>query len=260
MELFQSRRAWRPRGSGHLLLGMATFALLTLSVAGLAPRPSPPGAAPTGAPGFLATPGGVIWSYPGQGRVFRSPDGGRNWRQVLYNSGLSASYFLGPDDAWAIDQVEHADGRGETTTVYRSVDGGATWQRSRPLPGDVTTFVVLFDQLLFAGSQRARVSTAPRTQKSGGPRTAVTAGLLPPCPRRRRGGGCGTSWKEAAPTSGRRTLSARGPQARSSCPWQWAAPRSSSSAPTTRAAPGRWPGPSTDPPLVANDVGRLQAH
>lgn len=119
-----------------------------------------------GSANLLATPNGTVWAlnnaYPQGQSVLRSTDNGLNWARTLTVTlpstdccGLAASYFLGPDDAWAVDEVLHGDGVGETTTVYGTVDGGRHWWRTKGLPGDVTTFVgaPLFDQLYFANPQ-----------------------------------------------------------------------------------------------------------
>ncbi len=87
--------------------------------------------------------------------VLRSADDGRDWHVVLppqrRSFGLVASYFLGTANAWAVDQVEHGGGNGETTTVLGTSDGGRHWWRSRPLPGDLTTCcTILFDQIFFS--------------------------------------------------------------------------------------------------------------
>jgi photosystem II stability/assembly factor-like uncharacterized protein len=111
-----------------------------------------------GSAGMLATSGGVVWSLAPSDEgdaVLRSADGGHRWQLVLDArhgfAGVAAGFFLGPDRAWAVSQLQHADGRGETTTVYGTSDGGRTWRQSRPLPGDLTSCcTVLTDQVYFA--------------------------------------------------------------------------------------------------------------
>jgi photosystem II stability/assembly factor-like uncharacterized protein len=111
-------------------------------------------------------PNGTIWavnnSVPAGESVLRSTDDGLSWARALTVKltstdccGLAASYFLGADDAWAVDEVLHGDGIGETTTVYGTSDGGEQWWRSKGLPGDLTTAgaVPLFDQLYFANPE-----------------------------------------------------------------------------------------------------------
>ncbi len=110
---------------------------------------------------MLATPGGVVWSLqPGNGEaaVLRSADAGRQWRVALpsqgTNAGLVASYFLGPDRAWAV-QAHRRTGKPEITTVFGTSDGGRRWWHSRPLPGDVRMSgrFTPDDQITFAGAR-----------------------------------------------------------------------------------------------------------
>jgi photosystem II stability/assembly factor-like uncharacterized protein len=115
-----------------------------------------------GSADLLATPGGVVWSFSAtelSNGVLRSTDSGRHWKVVLspytVPGDLTASYFLGPDRAWVTNQQRHAFGLGETTIVLGTSDGGRTWWRSRPLPGDVTACCGdLADQVYFADARR----------------------------------------------------------------------------------------------------------
>ena len=110
----------------------------------------------SGAPTFLATTQGVVWSFNienGSGVVLRSTDDGNHWRVVLseptsqVSFGLVAGYFLGSDDAWAA--LEEQTG---ATSVYRTSDGGRHWYLSDlPIvapPPNMTIFVS--DQFYFA--------------------------------------------------------------------------------------------------------------
>jgi len=128
-----------------------------------------------GAASLLATSGGVVWSFSatelGNG-VLRSADGGRRWKVVLFPSrfagDLTASYFLGPGRAWVADQQRRAFGQGETTTVLGTSDGGATWWRSRPLPGDVTTCCAeMTDQVYFANPRHGWLLAAGTLSRPG---------------------------------------------------------------------------------------------
>ena len=139
----------------------AVGALLVLGAltcgAGLAaPAPS---AQVEGAANLLATTGGVVWSFANNfehgPQVLRSTDAGVKWESVLKvpylpnGFGLTASYFLGGNDAWTVKQNLHGDGVGETTTVYGTADGGTHWWHTKALPGDLTKCcVVPFDQNL----------------------------------------------------------------------------------------------------------------
>ena len=148
----------------------------------------PPAASSTsgrpGAPDLLATPDGVVWSWAAaaasNSEVFRSTDGGGRWQSVLdvptpaNGFGLTASYFLGADDAWVVKQNLHGDGVGETTTVYSTHDGGAQWYHSKALPGDITTCcIILFDQIYFANPEDGWVLAAGQDMGPGTP-TALT--------------------------------------------------------------------------------------
>ena len=138
--------------------------LLTPAASATAGRaPSPQTGSYSGAAQLLATPGGTVWavnnSSPAGESIFRSTDNGATWVSKLTVAlpstgccGLVASYFLGAEHGWAVDEVLHGDGVGETTTVYGTSDGGAHWRRSKGLAGDLTTNagVPLFDQLYFA--------------------------------------------------------------------------------------------------------------
>lgn len=106
--------------------------VLVLSMVTCADSPALAWPAPTaqlgGAANLLATSDGVVWSFANNfehgPQVLRSTDDGTHWKAVLEvpflpnGFGLTASYFLGADDAWTVKQNEHGDGIGETTTVY----------------------------------------------------------------------------------------------------------------------------------------------
>ena len=104
---------------------------------------SPP-TSTAGAQTFLATANGVVWSLSSQG-VLRSPNDGRTWSVVLAaaTSATAASYFLGPEDAWVVNQSQTG-----AMNVYRTSDGGQHWHQSAQLEG--TSSNLLFDQLYFA--------------------------------------------------------------------------------------------------------------
>jgi photosystem II stability/assembly factor-like uncharacterized protein len=139
-----------------------------------------------GAANLLATSGGVVWSFANNfedgPQVLRSTDSGAHWGPVLKvpylpnGFGLTASYFLGPDDAWTVKQNEHGDGIGETTTVYGTDDGGAHWWHTKALPGDLTTCcTILFDQIYFANPEDGWVLGAGQ---SSNPYTPTTLSML----------------------------------------------------------------------------------
>ena len=112
-------------------------------------------AALAGAANLLSTTQGVVWSFNienGSGVVLRSADDGNRWRVVLselasqVSFGLVASYFLGPENAWAA--LEEQTG---ATSVYRTSDGGRHWDRSDlRIVAPPPSMPILFDQLYFA--------------------------------------------------------------------------------------------------------------
>ena len=158
--------------------------LAAATMAGVAPNSAAAsgGAALPGAPDLLATPSGVVWAWgaaaPSNSQVLRSSNGGRQWQRVLdvptpaNGFGLTATYFLGPEDAWAVKQNLHGDGVGETTTVYSTSDGGAHWYHSKALPGDLTTCcLILFDQVYFANPEDGWVLASGQNMAPGTPTT-----------------------------------------------------------------------------------------
>jgi photosystem II stability/assembly factor-like uncharacterized protein len=177
------------RGAGRLAVLVACALLATATAAGALGPGAAAGssaAAIPGAPDLLATPSGVVWSWgaslPSNSEVFRSSDGGQQWEAKLdvptpaNGYGLTASYFLGAEDAWVIKQNLHGDGVGETTTVYSTSDGGADWYQSKALPGDVTTCcLILFDQIYFANPDDGWILAAGQ---DSGPGTPMTLTML----------------------------------------------------------------------------------
>jgi len=145
-----------------------------------------PGEPPAWNPGggsadLLATSRDVVWSLAPSdagGAVLRSADGGRHWKIALAARpgffGLVTSFFLGPQRAWAVDQHQHGDGRGETTTVFSTSDGGQTWRQSRPLPGDLSTCcTVLTDQVYFADASHGWLLGVGASAVPGAPGTLI---------------------------------------------------------------------------------------
>lgn len=154
---------------------------LAMLVCGACPAvAAPPPTVPLeGAANLFATSSGVVWSLANNfehgPQVLRSTDNGANWRAVLdvpylpNGFGLTASYFLGADDAWTVKQNEHGDGIGETTTVYGTDDGGAHWWHTKALPGDLTTCcTILFDQIYFANPEDGWVLGVGTNSSPGG--------------------------------------------------------------------------------------------
>ena len=112
-------------------------------------------AAVGGAANLLSTTHGVVWSFNienGSGVVLRSADDGNHWRVVLsqpasqVSFGLVASYFLGPEDAWAVSEEQTG-----ATSVYRTSDGGRHWYLfDLPMVAPPPNMPLLSDQLYFA--------------------------------------------------------------------------------------------------------------
>jgi len=111
----------------------------------------PSRAASAGA-GVLMATGGVAWSVTDN--VYRSVDGGRHWSDVLAGStvpsslGFVASWFSGKDDAWLAEEGAGLDP--PRTTVLRTTDGGARWERSFLPTPPVPRASVLFESMDFA--------------------------------------------------------------------------------------------------------------
>jgi hypothetical protein len=170
--------------AGRTLALLAAILLVTATAGALAPGPAAGSSPPTvpGASDLLATRSGVVWSWgaaaSNNSDVLRSTNGGRQWQVVLdvatpaNGNGLTASYFLGVDDAWVVKQNIHGDGVGETTTVYSTSDGGAHWYHSKALPGDITTCcLILFDQIYFANPDDGWALAAGQDMAPGAPTT-----------------------------------------------------------------------------------------
>jgi hypothetical protein len=166
-----------------------------LAVAGAAQSAAPVG----GAANILSTPPGVVWSFNienGSGVVLRSTDDGDHWRVVLSEPasqscfGLVASYFLGPDDAWAA--LEESSG---TTSVYRTSDGGRHWYLSQVLVvAPPPSMPVLFDQLYFADPEHGWLLAVGTDLGVPGPTTSLTMLWW-------RTDNGGRSWSQLPPTS-----------------------------------------------------------
>ena len=96
-------------------------------------------------------PGDLLYQQNHHG-VFRSPDGGRNWQDMT--TGLPSTFGfpigLDPEDAqtiWTVPLNGDMDGRfppDASAAVWRSTDGGETWQAQRTgLPQTACFFTVL---------------------------------------------------------------------------------------------------------------------
>ncbi|HUC15550.1 MAG TPA: hypothetical protein VMS00_13955 [Acidimicrobiales bacterium] len=110
----------------------------------------------SGAQGVLALPGGVVWSLNSGGQIVRSTDSGAQWRTAFptwaptpTSLQLTGAFFLDAEDAWAVTAHEWPAQPG-VTTVWRTTDGGASWHQGRSLPGMLTDYGALIDQLDFA--------------------------------------------------------------------------------------------------------------
>jgi len=73
-------------------------------------------------------------NYTPQAFLLRTTDSGRHWKDVSPAQGLVASsYFLGPDVAW----LESGSFEPPVTeSLYRTVDGGNSWQQLATIPSD----------------------------------------------------------------------------------------------------------------------------
>jgi hypothetical protein len=112
-------------------------------------------ASASGAQDVLALPDGVVWSMDSNAQIVRSNDSGGQWRAVFPTWAptqtalqLTGAFFLNADDAWAVTAHEWPAQPG-VTTVWRTTDGGARWYQGHSLPGMLTDYGSLVDQLVF---------------------------------------------------------------------------------------------------------------
>lgn len=123
--------------AGLLLAGCGTSALTPHVVSGTSPAPTPPGAGSTPAgtarhvPAFTSihmTDASHGWGVTATA-LLRISDGGRTWTNALTvpantrSAPLSAGFF-GASDAWVAVPDSGA------ITVYRTTDGGQTWEHT----------------------------------------------------------------------------------------------------------------------------------
>jgi len=109
-----------------------------------------------GAPGVLALPSGIVWAYNGA-QVMRSRDAGVSWHEVLPTWPQSptalqvmGAFFLDREDAWAFTEHQWPAPPG-VTTVWRTTDGGRSWQKGTSLPGAaLSSYGSVLGQLAFA--------------------------------------------------------------------------------------------------------------
>jgi len=119
-----------------------------------------PGPSASGAQGVLALPGGIAWSTDSAGQIVRSNDSGAHWRTVFPTWSptptalqLTGVFFLNADDAWAVTAHEWPAQPG-VTTIWRTTDGGASWHQGHSLPGMLTDYGSLVDQLAFSNDEQ----------------------------------------------------------------------------------------------------------
>lgn len=154
----------------------AAVAILAAALAGCTGmgHAAPVLAAPAGSADLLATPQGVIWSFPSSsaGRaVLRSSDRGQHWIVALpghgATAGLTASFFLGPGVAWVLQQ--RPGKHGTERVVLRTSSGGRHWWVSDPLPGQgPRPGQVSHDQLYFADAVHGWLLTVTGPGRPGG--------------------------------------------------------------------------------------------
>jgi photosystem II stability/assembly factor-like uncharacterized protein len=124
----------------------------------VAPSVAPGSLAGSGAPSVLAQPGGVVWAYDGS-QILRSTDAGTTWKAMLPTWPLTqtslqvtGAFFLNSEDAWA--ETEHQwPAQPGATTIWRTADGGVTWDQGFSLPGAPSYGTPGFDEFAFADSE-----------------------------------------------------------------------------------------------------------
>ncbi|MGH9104444.1 MAG: WD40/YVTN/BNR-like repeat-containing protein [Acidimicrobiales bacterium] len=107
-------------------------------------------------------------TYANNAEVVRSTDDGAGWQKVFPNWPqtptslvVSGAFFLNADDAWAVTDRQWPAPPG-VTTVWRTTDGGATWQKgtSFPSPLPETDYPPVVYQLAFTDAGRGYAVSA----------------------------------------------------------------------------------------------------
>jgi photosystem II stability/assembly factor-like uncharacterized protein len=96
------------------------------------------------------------------GRVFRTGDGGNSWVEVTppeaaesaaaLGSMAAIGYFADPQTAWVTYHASIPSGVPENPVVWRTFDGGRSWQPSSPLPTAGLTETYWASHILFLES------------------------------------------------------------------------------------------------------------
>jgi len=142
-------RTWRPIFDGQP----------TQSIGAIAVAPSSPETIYVGSGEGLLRPDLSV----GNG-MYRSPDGGRTWSHLgLDDAQQIPQLAVDPHDARRVFAavLGHPYGPSETRGIYRSVDGGASWQRVLYKDADTGGSAVLIDpshpEIVYAGLWQARL-------------------------------------------------------------------------------------------------------
>ena len=158
----------------------------------------------SGAQGVLALAGGIVWALDGAGHIVRSTDAGGHWRAVFPGWApaptalqLTGAFFLNADDAWAVTAHEWPAPPG-VTTVWRTTDSGASWHQGRSLPGMLTDYGSLVDQLVFADAKHGYAFSV-----TGNTRRDLLWGTSDGGTRWRRLAGGGLPWQGSTVPIGR---------------------------------------------------------
>jgi hypothetical protein len=141
----------------------------------------------SGAANVLALPDGVIWAYD-NGEVVRSADDGAHWRVALPTwpstqlaLQVTGAFFLNAADAWAITSHSWPAPPG-VTTVWRTTNGGASWQQGTSVPGPVGN--TPFDSWSLPVQRTASASVPWANRRQGVAPCATTSFGPPPTPVR----------------------------------------------------------------------------
>ncbi|MGE3274871.1 MAG: hypothetical protein AB7O67_07150 [Vicinamibacterales bacterium] len=146
------------------------------------------GSASVGAVAIAPTDANLVWVGTGEGNnrqssswgdgIYKSTDGGRSWKHMgLRNSRQIARIIVDPVDFNVVYVAALGDlwGAGGERGVYKTVDGGVTWQRTLFVDQDTGATELVMDpsnnKVLYAATYQRR--RQPWGMNGGGPGSAI---------------------------------------------------------------------------------------